>query len=326
MIATQFANFSQGERCKTWRDHPNVSVRLSEFGGTYKQTASFKSDGRSMAPILRNQGKSEADSLWAAMFASKQILDISKIPDGSSFMENCWYFGYDPKGSWAHFAPNGAGMIRCLASGEMQVICFGVKDVSGRMTEKGLALNLEKMTEFVLSLTADDPLVAKGFAAQICQDDVIFVPPGMVLCEKSTSSVLLYGARKSYLLKNDAAMASYQICIDMLAASGRDPSKMKSIVQLYMSLAVEVEVDGAPAAGAVPVPAAAQAPAAPAQPQVSSTSKSDSTATATAATENLNLNTGKTEAKIEQTGNGNGNGNKKQDNGTGAAQAAKDKP
>ena len=194
-----------------------------------------------MAPILRNQGKGEADSLWAAMFASQKILDISKIPDGSSFMENCWYFGYDPKGAWAHFAPNGAAMIRCLASGEMRVIGFGVKDVAERMTEKGLVSNLDKMTEFVLSLTADDPIVAKGFSAQISQDDVIFVPPGMVLCEKSTSSVLLYGARKSYVLKNDAAMKSYEICIDMLEASGRDPSKMKSIVQHYRSLADTAE-------------------------------------------------------------------------------------
>jgi hypothetical protein len=203
-----------------------------------------------MAPILRNQGKSEADSLWAAMFPCQKVLDISKIPEGSSFMDNCWYFVYDPKGSWAHFAPNGAGMIRCLASGEMRVICFGVKDVSDRMTEKGLVLNLEKMTEFVLSLAADDPIVAKGFAAQICQDDVIFVPPGMVLCEKSTSSILLYGARKSYILKNDAAMESYQICIDMLQASGRDPSKMKSVVQLYKTSAENV----APEAAAAGVP------------------------------------------------------------------------
>ena len=210
-----------------------------------------------MAPILRNQGKSEADGLWAAMFPSKKVLDISKIPEGSSFMENCWYFGYDPKGSWAHFGPNGAGMIRCLASGEMRVICFGVKDVSDRMTEKGLVLNLEKMTEFVLSLTADDPIVANGFSTQICQDDVIFVPPGMVLCEKSTSSVLLYGARKSYLLKDDAAMESYQKCIEMLEASGRNPSKMKSIVQLYKSLAVEVEAPAAAAAPAVVRPQAA---------------------------------------------------------------------
>eukprot|EP00435_Cladocopium_sp_Y103_P075887 s7_g68.t1 len=260
-------NSNLSERCKTWRNHPNVSVRLSEFGGTYKQVASFKTDGRSMAPILRKQGKSEADGLWASLFASKKVLDISKIPEGSSFMENCWYFGYDPKGSWAHFGPNGAGMIRCLASGEMRVICFGIKDVFDRMTEKGLVLNLEKMTEFALSLTGDDPIVAKGFAAQICQDDVIFVPPGMVLCEKSTSSVLLYGARKSYLLKDEAAMESYEKCIDMLEASGRDPSKMKSIVQLYKS-AVQEAVPAVPRQEAAAEAAVAVATSPAANPPV----------------------------------------------------------
>ncbi|CAL1127839.1 unnamed protein product [Cladocopium goreaui] len=224
------------ESCKSWRNHPNVSLRLSEFGGSYKQAASFKADGRSQAPILRNQGKQESDILWSSVFPSKSILDITKIPEGTSFMQNCWWFGYDPKNSWAHFAPNGAGMIRCIASGQMRIICFPVADVQETMRAKGMTVNLDELTQFVLSLTKEDPLVGKGYAVNVSQDDVVYIPPGMILCEKSSSSALLYGGRKSYILKNEDCMQSYQGCIDMLKASSRDPSKMESVVELYKTV------------------------------------------------------------------------------------------
>lgn len=208
-------------------------MRLSEFGGSYKQAASFKTDGRAMALILKSQGKHESDALWSAVFDCKKVLDISKIPEGSSFMENSWFWGFDAKLSGAHFAPNGAALLRAVASGEMRVICFFVKDVMDRMQQQGVDLNLSKMTELVLSLSKDDPLVGKGFSVLTAQDDVIYVPPGMVLCEISTSAVLLYGARKSFIINNEACVDSFGHCIEILKQSNRDPSKMKAIVELY---------------------------------------------------------------------------------------------
>ena len=151
-------------------------------------------------------------------------------------MQNCCWFGHDPKNFWAHFAPNGAGMIRCIASGQMRIICFGVADVDKTMRAKGMTVNLDEMTQYVLSLSKEDSLVSKGYAVNIAQDDVIYIPPGMILCEKSSSSVLLYGGRKSYILNNTDCMKSYQDCIDMLKASSRDPSKMESVVELYKNL------------------------------------------------------------------------------------------
>ena len=36
---------------KAWRNNADVTVKLSEFGGSYKKAPSFKSDGRVMAPV-----------------------------------------------------------------------------------------------------------------------------------------------------------------------------------------------------------------------------------------------------------------------------------
>lgn len=62
---------------------------------------------------------------------------------------------------------------------------------------------------------------------------MVFLPAGWMMCEKSLSTTLLYGCRKSYVLDHPSSMASFQGCIEVLKSSGRDPSKMEDIVTLY---------------------------------------------------------------------------------------------
>ena len=84
------------ESAKAWRNHAEVTVKLSEFGGAYKQAPSFRVDGRTMAPVGQKSGKDVAEKLlndrsvhlpaavmhlWLLPF---MLLNVW-IPDDSSF-------------------------------------------------------------------------------------------------------------------------------------------------------------------------------------------------------------------------------------------------
>lgn len=214
-----------GQAAKSWRNHAGLALQLSEFAGHYRQSGSFKTEGKAMSPVLRGQGKQETENLFATLFSSQMVLDISKVAEGGAFMNNIWYWGYDAKLSLAHFPPNAAAMVRVVAAGELRIICFNATVVARVMRTRNMPCKLDAMVQFMLDLKEDDEIVSEGFTAVCKADDVIYVPTGFILCEKSMSGGLLYGCRKSYLIKSETCMASYKVCSEVLEASGRNPDQ-----------------------------------------------------------------------------------------------------
>ncbi|CAE7244374.1 unnamed protein product [Symbiodinium sp. CCMP2592] len=51
----------KSETVKTWRNNAEASVKLSEFGGSYRRVPSCKQENRAMAPVLSKQGKEAAE-------------------------------------------------------------------------------------------------------------------------------------------------------------------------------------------------------------------------------------------------------------------------
>ena len=59
---------------KAWRNNADVTVKLSEFGGSYKKAPSFKSDGRVMAPVAPKAGREGAERMMQTLFPCQKRL------------------------------------------------------------------------------------------------------------------------------------------------------------------------------------------------------------------------------------------------------------
>ncbi|CAE7378626.1 unnamed protein product [Symbiodinium sp. CCMP2592] len=244
---------------KTWRNHSDSSVKLSEFGGAYRKTPSIKVDGRAMAPVLQKQGKEQGEAMMQKFAPTTKLLDLSKLSDGALFQANLWYWGFDNKMSGAFLAPNAASLIRVVAMGSVSMVAFDVAKIVTQMEGVNKAPNsLSDVTDFILSLDdtyfiehADENL---GYATTLNQDDICFVPQGWIIAEQvSSTSSLTYGVRKSYLIDDVASKNSYLAAVKLLkSGGGRNTEKMEEVAKQFSADAVVGD-------GAAPAAEAAQA-------------------------------------------------------------------
>ena len=220
----------------TWRNSANVSIKLAEFAASYKRTEGFKAEGRSAAPVQAKHGKEESLKMLSTVFEPTP-LDVTAVPGAKDVLGAVWFWGYDPRLSGCWLPPNGAGMLKCMVMGEIHFVAFRLSAVLAVMKDQKIDATCDSIRDFLLSLTKESPDLAKleGVAGNLCQDDLVFLPQGWILCERSNSTVMCYGIRKSFLLPGKINQSSYQDAVTLLKSSGRDSTKMEAILQCYQA-------------------------------------------------------------------------------------------
>ena len=224
----------------TWKAISKVALKLSEFAASYKKAPTFKNEGRAQAPMQAKAGKEETEAMLSKIMAGSPLLDISAIPNGADFMSNVWHFGADSKMTGSFLAPNCAALCKILAMGEQTVIMFELRDL---LKALGDTATCDSLTEFVLSLNVSSPQWAsvRGFRTVLQADDILYVPQGWVMAEQCGSGILHHGVRKSFLISSERSKENYQCAISLLERSGRDPSKMKTVLGCYEAVKKEPE-------------------------------------------------------------------------------------
>lgn len=224
----------------TWRNSANVSIKLAEFAASYKRTEIFKQEGRSAATVQAKNGKEESVKMLSTVFEPTP-LDVTAVPGAKDVFGAVWFWGYDPKISGCWLPPNGAGMLKCMVMGEIHFVAFRLSAVLAVMKEQNIDATCDTMRTFLLSLTKDSGELAKleGVAGSLCQDDLMFLPQGWIVCERSNSTVMCYGIRKSFILPGEINQRSYEDAVTLLKNSGRDSTKMEAILKCYESKAPE---------------------------------------------------------------------------------------
>ena len=223
----------------TWRNTAKLSIKLSEFAGSYKRSPTYKSDKRSQAVMEAGGGKEETDALFQSMFAPPATLDVSKVQGASAAMQSIWFWGYDPKISGATLAPNAVARLQILLMGELTVIAFPLRNVIEVMKETQALedIVLDSVMAFVLAVSDSEACCywskLKGSFVVLKPDDVLFMPAGWVVCERSSASVLVYGVRKSYLLPGEDSKNNFSEACELLKRSGRDPTKMFEVLACW---------------------------------------------------------------------------------------------
>ena len=228
----------------TWRNSATVAVKLSEFAGNYKKAQSFKDNGRAQAIMLPKQGKEETEGFLDNFFSPPGV-DVSSVDGATDAVKNIWYWGYDPKLCGAWLAPNACALLKVLVMGELTLLAANLADlVEALRSSKPIEeITSDMVTSFFLSLTGKAPLFPKIkiFQTTMQADDVVYVPTGWLIAERSSSTVKVYGVRKSLFVQSTNARVSFAAAVDLLSRSNRDSSKMAAILKCYPEDAVKDE-------------------------------------------------------------------------------------
>ena len=69
----------------------------------------------------------------------------------------------------------------------------------------------------------------------LVKDEMMYIPTGHLMVERSLASPMIYGVRKSFYLANAAASSEYALAVDMKAKDGSNTERMNEVLSRLKS-------------------------------------------------------------------------------------------
>lgn len=218
-----------------------MSKTLANWGGQYKRSlANLKLDVVTF-PLEEKTGSTQVNTLFESVLPSTFRPDISSVAGGQSFMDAAWLFGCSADLKSVGFNPNGAGLLKVLAVGEVQHILLewaGVKkflekiekDKSGerKSSREDLLGQLKCLTEEQVKQLCEDTVVRQH---TLKAKEILFIPMGWVAVEIAGNHPFLYGFRKSVFTTGATGVAAYEDALEAAKASGKAVDRMSKILE-----------------------------------------------------------------------------------------------
>lgn len=226
----------QSESMQLWLTERKVSTALTSFAAQYKKSKDCIANGRVQFPLQDNCGKMESNDFMRSW--CKKAMDIHGVDGGPSFMESVWFFGVAPGNEKLTVPHNCAAAAKALVCGEILAVVINVSSLMEVVKGQGLTgySSLENLLASIEAWDgkAMDEFRAAGVVMQQCtlrQNEVIYVPMGWLLLEKaSSSSPLVYGVRKSFMIATAESKKGYAFMHDLFEADKRNVSRMADIL------------------------------------------------------------------------------------------------
>ena len=216
-----------------WMNTPVVTVAMGNWGGQYSKQKRFKETKRAQVPMYAKEGQEETLAMFKSLFSLIPARHhVVRDTPFTSILNAVWTYGYDPKMQQVGITPNGLPMFKVLCAGTIRWLLFSMASLAPAMRTMMAKdkLTIEEITQKLANCSAQDlrtlslsRVVPYTALQQPLQS--IFVPAGWVVAEEVTRGVLVYGARKSFVLACDTNAAAYE----ELTGSVGEPaaSKMK---------------------------------------------------------------------------------------------------
>ena len=165
-------------------------------------------------------------------------MDI-KASGCANVLNTLWMWGYETKFSGTGVTPNGLAMWKFLAAGEVTWLIFETKVLvpalkislgKDKLSITEVYTYLEDVGEKSLQELSDTG--AKPFYAVQSSNTMLFVPVGFIALEKCTKGVLVYGLRRTCVIREASAVANYEELMGTYVCDGRSTDKMKVALDL----------------------------------------------------------------------------------------------
>ena len=217
-----------------WANLPKVQMALSAYGGQYKSQSTTKAAGKGQTNMRSKAGKEETELLVRKLMSALQLdKKVAKLSDqDEQMLKEIWLFGYVPQASFVAPTPQGLAMIKVLAAGEVSVFAIEIKSLLAHLKKQGQQVTedtFDSMFGMDASALAELSKECSLYYFHVKQWDVLYVPAGYVVFERSHSAVLIYGMRKSVCLKGDEDR--YEGLIEYLKAIGKDTARYEKCLE-----------------------------------------------------------------------------------------------
>ena len=148
-----------------------------------------------------------------------------------------WHYGLDVDAKAISPTPNGVAMLKLLCGGEVRFLCADatsiVQALAVHLSKDQVSATeiLEKLVDFSLDTLKSLSQHVKFYTGVQKKGDIIFIPVGFITIEIALSGMLLYGIRKSFVLRSKAHHTAYASLMGTYAAAKKDTTKMQLLAQ-----------------------------------------------------------------------------------------------
>jgi hypothetical protein len=183
------------------------------------------------APVKAAHGVLELSAAWGFLLTP----DIAVVPPSDlksvslrNHLESVFFFGFTDAVNGKAVEPEYAGSIRIILEGTGKLVMVSLASITEFLNADGPAAkrqkgantssspSLQNVVDF-MNLNQDklDKLKLHGVKVHQCAfeaGNVIWTPPGFLLCITSTNSSCVSGVRKGYLPKKGVSKATLDVC------------------------------------------------------------------------------------------------------------------
>ena len=135
--------------------------------------------------------------------------------------------------------PNSACFTRVLWQGEIEVLAVSLPSLASACKANNQDLvSMDSAIERFKNLNKDDfaLLVSKGlkvFRHLAKPEELLYLPTGWLMSERSVTGPLIYGARKSFFLQTAQHKDAYIVAKNLLAGGNHSIHKMDEILEIW---------------------------------------------------------------------------------------------
>ena len=214
---------------------------LTSWGGRYKKLGGFKDSGHVANTLCVKQGKEETESFFATLLGKmKDPIDLSIV--SPTWNTTSWLWGYKPKEYYnVGFTPQGTGLFKIYVMGCVHVWLLDLLSLTkacADINEGDQVKDHDSLMKYIAELSVDKLQELKSKGAKVVYhktsaEDMMYIPAGQILVEKSSEDSLIYGMRKSFLFNDPSGQQSFSKVVDLKKASGQSAAKMKQVLGLF---------------------------------------------------------------------------------------------
>ena len=226
------------ETAQLWSGDVPVQKVLAAWGASYKKDKACAEIGRAQRMMDAGAAR-ESTVKFLQKHCPPDIVDLSAIEGGATFSDSIWLFGSFPGMRFTGLLPNIAATVRLMSFGEVKTLLLELSSLATALGDR--ASNLAFLQEDVPKF--DQAQLQKLHSGGVkmrwlthARGQVLYIPQGWVSVEHAPASTntLVYGVRKSYVVRGAASRLNYQTALALYRASGRNTKRMEAIEQLMV--------------------------------------------------------------------------------------------
>ena len=221
---------------QSWIADKTITQVMMNYGSRYLKQDSTNNESKHTQTVVAKQGKEQTERFFASLLAGANSKVICLSAASMTWNSTSWLWGYAKDYHACSLTPNSSGLFRLVVFGCLEVYTVEFSTLLPAM--KKLSRPAEKLNdviEAVQGLSEQDLKKLQGegvkiFYHKLEKEQMVWIPCGWVLIEPVKSSNLIYGVRKSVLLRTAKVIESYKAAKDWLTASGSNVAKMGDVL------------------------------------------------------------------------------------------------